>query len=322
MAAKDSAGPQPPSIANRERAGQPGELGATVGELALRDEALRRAVRLDVVQELADDMAHDLNNVLTVIAGSLQLFLMQQGGETVQHHFVRNAIEAALRGAQMTGNLLAYASPQVIDTRVFDVAGLIQGLAPLLRESLGSSITLDLESAVAALQPPNPPQPAQPAHGHWVLADSRFVESALLAMCRSVAHSTTPNAGAVSSVAGAATGSLAGRMAGRMSVRTCFLAAADAQRRSGAVTHGRDFIQLSIAVAGSGLSAADIRQTLTPAFHGGLSDRAALDLSAAYASVRQCGGDIGVEPLATDPAATGFVVTVLLPAATAPAPRP
>jgi signal transduction histidine kinase len=294
MAAKVGAGPKPPL------------------QLALRDEALCRAVRLDVVQELADDMAHDLNNVLTVIAGSLQLFLMQQGGETAQHHFVRNAIEAALRGAQMTGNLLAYASPQVIETRVFNVTGLILGLAPLLREALGNGVRLDLDAGGAALDPPSLSQlpselPSQrPQHAHWVLADSRFVESALLAMGRSVAQSMDPPG--------------AGNGAARLSLRISSLPAADAQRRSGAVSTEQDFILLSIAVAGSGLSAADIRQTLTPAFHGGSSDRAALDLSAAYASVRQGGGDIGVEPLATDRAVTGFVVSILLPAATAPAP--
>jgi signal transduction histidine kinase len=248
-----------------------------------RDEALRRAVRLEVVQELADEMAHDLNNVLTVIAGSLQLYLMQQGGETPQHHFVRNAIEASLRGAQMTGNLLAYASPQVLEVREIDLFAVVQGVVPLLRECLGSADALEIE-------PPTDPL--------WVMADSRFIESALLALGQLVAGSGPQEPR-------------------KLKLSFNVLNARSAGQRSGAVRADGNFIELNVGSVSAGVTADLIRQALTPAFGGTPAARPLLDLSAAYASVRQCGGDIGVVGVAAEtgePTDGGCLISVLLPA--------
>lgn len=264
-------------------------------EVSVRDEALRRAVRLNVVQELADEMAHDLNNVLTVIAGSLQLYLMQQGGETAQHHFVRNAIEAALRGAQMTGNLLAYASPQVFETGEIELATIVEGVVPLLRDTLGGAAALDI------VMP-------QPGVAHVVVADSRFVESALLAL----AHLTVKSelGGALSRQTSSE------RPRQHMTISFTTLSAREAQLRSGAIRSDTACSELRIGCEG-GLSVDAVRQALTPSFGAAPLIRPLLDLSAAYASVRQCGGDIGIVPLdgaAVRSAHNGFVVSILLPA--------
>jgi signal transduction histidine kinase len=280
MAANESAGPKP--IVSGDR------VKEAAADAIRRDDALRRAVRLSVVQEFADEMAHELNNVLTVIAGSLQLFLMQQGGETAQHHFVRNAIEASLRGAQMTGNLLAYASPQVIETTAFGPAGLVQTLAPVLRETLGRQLTLDTSGAGNTV-----------ANDLLVRADRRFVESALIALCQLAA-------------------SLA-RAPGHVAISCAQLSAVEALRRSGALVDGAEsqYVLLSLEAQVPGLSLGLVQQALTPAVgaHPAAhrAERAAFDLSAAYASLRQCGGDIGAEALPGTP--SRFVVAMLLPGA-------
>jgi signal transduction histidine kinase len=280
MAANESAGPKP--IVSGDH------LNEAAADAIRRDDALRRAARLSVVQELADEMAHELNNVLTVIAGSLQLFLMQQGGETAQHHFVRNAIEASLRGAQMTGNLLAYASPQVIETTAFGPAGLVQTLAPVLRETLGRQLTLDISGVDNTNDP-------------LVQADRRFVESALMALCQLAAGQA--------------------RAPGHVAISCAQLSAAEALRQSGALVDGAapNYVLMSLEAKAPGLSREPVRQALTPALGASppahLAERAAFDLSAAYASLRQCGGDIGAEALPGTP--SGFVVAMLLPGAAA-----
>jgi hypothetical protein len=255
-----------------------------------RDDALRRAVRLTVVQELADEMAHDLNNVLTVIAGSLQLFLMQQGGETAQHRFVRNAIDASLRGAMMTGNLLAYASPQVVDVQVVDLVAVVQNVAPLLRETLGSSTALEIAPSIGA------------DANHLVVADRRSIESALLALGAITAAKSAKNS-----------------LFTPMTLRFDRLTGHDAGLKSGAVRVGRgDVVQLTIRCEAPGLSSDVIRHALTPAFGTTAVDRPTSDLSAAYASVRQSDGDIGVTALVPSDQSnsrSGFVVSLLLPAA-------
>jgi hypothetical protein len=248
-----------------------------------RDDGLRRAVRLGVVQELADDMAHDLNNVLTVIAGSLQLFLMQQGGETQQHHFVRNAIEAALRGARMTGGLLAYATPQVVEHRSFDLAALLRAFGPLLRDTLGNGFDFDDSRLV---------------DGPPVEADSRFIESLLLA-----------------------TAQLARRDAagpGSAKLQSCRIDGPDARRRSGAVDAGCGYILLSATFSAAGVSPASVRQALTPGFAGAIPpDRLALDISASYAAIRQAGGDVDAVRLtgAASGHDVGMILDIMLPVA-------
>jgi hypothetical protein len=251
------------------------------------------------VQELADEMAHDLNNVLTVIGGSLQLFLMQQGGETATHQHIRNAINAAQRGAQMTGNLLAYANPQVVDIQPFDVVEAVQAITPLLRETLGSGADLKIVPPVD-VPDATPPQSAAP---FVVVADRRFIESALLALGTMVAGAEATS-GAPSP----------DRMATRMTLHFNRLPGHEANKRSGALSLGRDVVELRVQCVANGLSGDVIRQALTPAFGVEPANRQALDLSAAYASIRQCDGDVGVSPLPVDVDGTGFVVSILIPA--------
>ena len=263
-------------------------------DMSVRDEALSRAVRLNVVQELADEMAHDLNNVLTVIAGSLQLYLMQQGGETAQQHFVRNAIEAALRGAQMTGNLLAYARPQVFETGVIELATIVAGVAPLLRETLGGATALDIVAP-------------QPGVAHLVVADGRFIESALLALAQLTAKTE------LAEVPSRQTASDRPRQ--HMTIGFGKLSGREAQLRSGAIRSDAECAELTISCE-SGTSVDAVRQALRPTFGTAPKARPLLDLSAAYASVRQCDGDIGVAAfVGSGPSAnSGFTVSILLPA--------
>jgi hypothetical protein len=305
--------------------GQPGadqELSAADDLRQGRDDALRRAVRLEVVQELADEMAHDLNNVLTVIAGSLQLFLMQQGGETTEHHFVRNAIEASLRGAQLTSNLLAYVHPQVVENRVFNLMACVQALAPVLRETLGSALSLQIITPpplASAATNPGPP-------AFDVFADARFLESALLALCQGAETSIPAPLPAVP-------GGTNDGDRGSVIISFAALSAREARSRSGAIAPDRDYVLMRVRVDvrsasandGSGGDAAPvplvehIRAALTPAFHTRLSGRPSIDLSAAYASIRGSGGDLSLEPPqpnATGGAASSFTVAFLLPATT------
>ena len=257
----------------------------------LRDESVRRAARLEVVQELADELAHDLNNVLTVIAGSLQLYLLQHGPETAQHHFVRNAITAAERGVGMTGQLLAFASPQVVEVRDIDLHDVVAAVAPLVRDCLGSVTALVITPPPAALRP----------QSLRVVADGRFIASTLLALAQLIAAKGLPI------------------MQRRLSIDIEAVPTDDIEQRSGAVDASGRFVALNVRCL-AGVTVEVVRGALTPAFGTDPASRPLLDLSAAYASLRQCGGDIGVVPMTT-PLVTGgspgdgCVVTLLLPAA-------
>ncbi|HET6805900.1 MAG TPA: PAS domain-containing protein [Frateuria sp.] len=108
---------------------------------------LRQMQRLEAVGQLTSGVAHDFNNLLTIVLGNLDLIEM-----TVQDPKVLRRLElmrqAALRGATLTSQLLAFSRRQRLEPKVVDLNGTVEGMSELLRSTMGGSI------AVAAhLQP-------------------------------------------------------------------------------------------------------------------------------------------------------------------------
>src|SRR5208283_2771148 len=74
--------------------------------------ALRQAQKMEAIGNLAGGMAHDFNNLLGVIIGNLDLInsLPRENPDIAE--LVEDATDAALRGADLTRNLLAFARRQ------------------------------------------------------------------------------------------------------------------------------------------------------------------------------------------------------------------
>jgi CheY-like chemotaxis protein len=90
-------------------------------------------------------MAHDFNNLLSVIIGSLDLAAPLLQGDVGE--LVHDALEAALRGAELTQRLLAFARRQPLSPRPVDINHMVTGIARLLRRTLGENIQVSLELA-------------------------------------------------------------------------------------------------------------------------------------------------------------------------------
>ena len=108
---------------------------------------LRQAQKMEAVGQLTGGLAHDFNNLLSVIVGNLQLLERVCRGDTRATSHVETALRAALRGADLTGRLLAFSRQQVLEPRVVDVNELMTGMKELIERALGRSIAVRLDLA-------------------------------------------------------------------------------------------------------------------------------------------------------------------------------
>jgi PAS domain S-box-containing protein len=111
------------------------------------DEQLRQAQKMEAVGQLTGGVAHDFNNVLTVITGTIEILAEEVSGRPDLAAITKLISEAADRGAELTAHLLAFARKQPLQPRDTDVNRLIVEAAKLMRPTLGEHI--EIESMLA-----------------------------------------------------------------------------------------------------------------------------------------------------------------------------
>ena len=111
---------------------------------------LRQAQKMEAIGNLTGGMAHDFNNLLGIIIGNLDLLRERQKVDPGSEELAREALDAALRGADLTQRLLAFARRQPLQPQRIDVNELVARISKLLSRTLGENfeITLDLADGV------------------------------------------------------------------------------------------------------------------------------------------------------------------------------
>jgi signal transduction histidine kinase/CheY-like chemotaxis protein len=126
-------------------------------EIEANEAQIRQAQKMEAIGQLTGGVAHDFNNILTVITGTIEIL-----GDAVKDrpHLsqITNMISAAAsRGADLTQHLLAFARQQPLQPRSTDVNALVIDAARLLRPTLGEQIEIDSmlahDSAPALIDP-------------------------------------------------------------------------------------------------------------------------------------------------------------------------
>jgi signal transduction histidine kinase len=119
----------------------------------LREElASRRKVELQLIQaqkmeavgQLTGGLAHDFNNLLAIIIGNLDMLRETCADDPVTDELVRDALESALRGADLTRRLLAFARRQPLQPERTDINEVIGAIVRLLARTLGENITIEM----------------------------------------------------------------------------------------------------------------------------------------------------------------------------------
>ena len=133
-------------------------IGRDLTEKQAAEAQLRHAQKMDAVGQLTGGVAHDFNNILTVITGTIGI-LEEAVADQPQLAAVAKLIdEAAERGANLTKHLLAFARKQPLQPVEVDVNALVLEAAKLLHPTLGEHIEITpllAEDAWAALADPN-----------------------------------------------------------------------------------------------------------------------------------------------------------------------
>jgi CheY-like chemotaxis protein len=112
------------------------------------DTEIRPAQRTEIVGQLTGGIVHDFNNILTVIAGTIEILAEAVAGQPKLEAVARLISEAATRGAGLTSHLLAFASGKPSQPRDVDVNALLVDAARLLRPTLGEHV--EIETVLAA----------------------------------------------------------------------------------------------------------------------------------------------------------------------------
>jgi PAS domain S-box-containing protein len=104
---------------------------------------LRQSQKLDAIGQLTGGVAHDFNNILTVITGTIDILSDGLTDRPSLGAIAKMIDEAAARGAGLTQQLLAFARRQPLEPRAINPNALVREAARLLRPTLGEHIEIE-----------------------------------------------------------------------------------------------------------------------------------------------------------------------------------
>jgi len=134
--------------AARDASGAITGLFGTLNDITERkqlEEQLRHAHKLEAVGQLTGGVAHEFNNILTAITGSLSLVLDQLPPASDLHGLIDTAQQAAWRAAGLTQQLLSFSRRNPIDRHPQNLGEEAKKVARLLRQAIDRRIRLEIE---------------------------------------------------------------------------------------------------------------------------------------------------------------------------------
>ena len=111
------------------------------------EEQLRRSQRMEAIGQLTGGVAHDFNNILTIILANVEALDEDEGLDPPLRKRVSGIAAATRRAADLTSQLLAYSRKQTLRPQRTDVNELVAATGRLLGRTLGTGI--DIESVLA-----------------------------------------------------------------------------------------------------------------------------------------------------------------------------
>jgi two-component system, cell cycle sensor histidine kinase and response regulator CckA len=106
---------------------------------------LRQAQKMEAVGRLAAGVAHDFNNILTVILGNTTMQLSQPGLDDKMMRSLQQVVRAAEQASALTRQLLAYSRKQILLRRPLLLNEVVDETVRMLRRIIGEHITIDLD---------------------------------------------------------------------------------------------------------------------------------------------------------------------------------
>ncbi|MEW6755798.1 MAG: response regulator [Candidatus Latescibacterota bacterium] len=111
-------------------------------ERARLEDQLRHSQKMEALGRLAAGVAHDFNNMLTIIGGYCELIMARMGDDDLRYRDMRTIQEAVERATALTGRLLAFGRRQLLDLQTVDINARIAKTFDMLRRLIGEDIAL------------------------------------------------------------------------------------------------------------------------------------------------------------------------------------
>lgn len=247
---------------------------------------LARAHKLESLTHLTGGLAHDFNNILTVVIGNLDALARSQPEDAATQEYVLPALGAARRGADLVKGLMSFARRQPLEAHSVSVGALLATVAGLVRRVLPEGLQLEIDAGTEPL---------------WTWIDPTLLEQALINMVLN-ARDACASQGA----------------AARIRMRACAThidaaAAVPLQLSPG------DAIRIDVQDNGIGMDAHTQAHLFEPFFTTKRGGRGTgLGMAVVYGFIKQSGGAVDVRSAPGE----GTTLSVWLPAAQAPAEAP
>jgi signal transduction histidine kinase/DNA-binding response OmpR family regulator len=238
---------------------------ALSGEAAQREtlaEQLRQSQKMEAIGQLTGGLAHDFNNMLAVVIGSVNLAKRRLGGadQAEAVRYLDSALEGAEHAATLTHRLLAFSRRQPLAPEPLDPNKMVSGMAEMLRRTLGEQVRLE----------------AVFAGGLWRgFADPSQLETTILNLALN-ARDAMPEGGKLT-----------------IETSNAYLDEEYAAREVG-IPPGQ-YVLVAVTDTGTGMSREVIERAFDPFFTTKPSGRGTgLGLSQVYGFVRQSGGHVKI----------------------------
>ena len=257
------------------------------------EEKLRQVQKLEAVGQLSGGIAHDVNNLLTVILGNLELLAMraedrlagipdEEEDPRLDLTLAEAGVRAGDSASQLMHRLLAFSRRQPLAPQVVAVGDLLRSLQPLMRGTITEQVSLQMR---------------WPA-GLWhALVDPSELESAIINLSMN-AQDAMPGGGSLTIEA-------------RNVAADSVYAAGAGLERTG------DYIMVMVSDTGTGMPKSVVERAFDPFFTTKAPGKGTgLGLSMVYGFVRQSGGQVLID---SEPG-RGTTVRMYLPRVLPPTP--
>lgn len=118
-------------------------IGRDISERKILQEQLSQSQKMESVGRLAGGVAHDFNNMLSIILGNSELMLMDGLPEnSASMEYILEIKDAAERSSELTKQLLAFARKQTISPQKLDLNTTVSSILKMLRRLIGEDIEL------------------------------------------------------------------------------------------------------------------------------------------------------------------------------------
>lgn len=118
-------------------------IGHDLTEQAKLEAELRQSQKMEAIGRLTGGLAHDYNNLLTVILGNAELLVEALRGNAALTPMAQSVLDAANRSAVLTQRLLAFGRRQALESEPIDVSSLVREMTDLVRFTAGEGVRLD-----------------------------------------------------------------------------------------------------------------------------------------------------------------------------------